>query len=153
MLITARSKDAELDLKDRGTLGHAISEDMLNWEVQPGLIEGATGFGQMEVFQVEEVDGQAVLLWCCGEQELSEDSRTKFGTGGMFSVVGESVLGPFDTSKAVRFDHPSIYAARIVKHENAWYMIGFRNEENGSFVGELTDPIPVKIVGTGLVTA
>jgi beta-fructofuranosidase len=71
----------------------------------------------------------------------------------MFSVVGESVLGPFDTSKAVRFDHPSIYAARIVKHENAWYMIGFRNEENGSFVGELTDPIPVKIVGTGLVTA
>ena len=153
MLITARSKDSELDLKDRGTLGHAISEDMLNWQVQPALIQGATGFGQMEVFQVEEVDGKPVLLWCCGEQELSQASKKKFGTGGMFSVVGESVLGPFDTSKAVRFDHPSIYAARIVSHEGAWHMLGFRNEENGSFVGELTDPIKVKLAGSGLVTA
>jgi hypothetical protein len=32
-------------------------------------------------------------------------------------------------------------------------MLGFRNEEDGSFVGELTDPIPVRIEGTGLVTA
>jgi beta-fructofuranosidase len=126
---------------------------MLNWHVQPALIQEATGFGQMEVFQVEEVDGKAVLLWCCGEQELSEDSKKKFGTGGMFSVVGDSLLGPFDTSKAVRFDHPSIYAARIVNHDGAWYMLGFRNEEDGSFVGELTDPIPVRIEGTGLVTA
>ena len=71
----------------------------------------------------------------------------------MFSVVGETVLGPFDTSKAVRFDHASIYAARIVSHEGAWYMLGFRNEENGSFVGELTDPIKVKLAGSGLVSA
>jgi beta-fructofuranosidase len=71
----------------------------------------------------------------------------------MFSVVGESVLGPFDLSKSVRFDHPSIYAARIVKHQGRWNMIGFRNEESGQFVGELTDPIPVKVAGTGLVPA
>jgi hypothetical protein len=32
-------------------------------------------------------------------------------------------------------------------------MLGFRNEENGQFVGELTDPIPVKITGMGLVPA
>jgi beta-fructofuranosidase len=153
MLITARSKDGSLGLKDRGTLGHAVSDDMVTWQVQPALIEGASGFGQMEVFQVEEVDGKAVLLWCCGEQELSEKSKEKFGTGGMFSVVGETVLGPFDTSKAVRFDHPSIYAARIVKHQGSWFMIGFRNEENGEFVGELTDPIPVRISGTGLLTS
>jgi hypothetical protein len=31
--------------------------------------------------------------------------------------------------------------------------LGFRNEENGSFVGELTDPIKVKLAGSGLVTA
>ena len=153
MLITARSKDQSLDIKDRGTLGHAVSYDMLNWKVQPSPMAGPSGFGQMEVFQVEEIDGKAVLLWCCGFDELSPASKEKFGKGGMFSVVGESVLGPFDISKAVRFDHPSIYAARIVKKEGSWFMIGFRDQENGQFVGELTDPIPVRIDGDGLVAA
>lgn len=154
MLITARVSDDSLDTRDRGTLGHAVSSDMVKWDVQPPLISGASGFGQLEVFQVEEIDGQAVLLWCCGPDELSQESRERFGgQGGMFSVVGESLLGPFDTSKSVRFDHPSIYAARIVKHEGAWYMIGFRNHESGQFIGELTDPIPVRLVGNGLVPA
>jgi beta-fructofuranosidase len=153
MLITARSNDKSIEAKQRATIGHAISEDMMSWELQPPLFNGPSGFGQMEVFQVEEVDGQPVLIWCCGPQELTESALAKFGDGGMFSVVGESVLGPFDLSKSVRFDHPSIYAARIVKHQGRWNMIGFRNEESGQFVGELTDPIPVKVAGTGLVPA
>jgi beta-fructofuranosidase len=154
MFITARTKNDALDTRDRGTLGHAISDDMTNWKVQPPLITEPSGFGQLEVFQVEEVDGKAVLLWCCGPDELSAESKEKFGDqGGMFSVLGESKLGPFDPRNAVRFDHPSIYAARIVKHEGSWYMIGFRNEENGQFIGELTDPIPVKLEGNGLVPA
>lgn len=152
MLITARTNDDSLDIRDRGTLGHATSQDMRNWEVQPPLISGASGFGQLEVFQVEAVEGKAVLIWCCGPNELSQESKDKFhGQGGMFSVVGESLLGPFDTTKAVRFDHPSIYAARLVEHEGSWHMLGFRNEESGRFVGELTDPIPVRIDGMGLV--
>jgi beta-fructofuranosidase len=154
MFITARMNNDSLDTRDRGTLGHAISEDMTKWQVQPPLIPAATGFGQLEVFQVEEVDGKAVLLWCCGPNELSEESKKRYdGQGGMFSVVGDSLLGPFDPTKAVRFDHPSIYAARIVQHEGSWYMLGFRNEENGQFVGELTNPIPVKLQGNGIVPA
>jgi len=154
MFITARTNNESFDTRDRGTLGHAISEDMTNWKVQPPLITEPSGFGQLEVFQVEEVDGKAVLLWCCGPDEISGEAKEKFGgLGGMFSVVGESVLGPFDPRNAVRFDHPSIYAARIVKHEGSWHMLGFRNEENGQFIGELTDPIPVKLEGNGLVPA
>ena len=154
MFITARTKKVSLDTRDRGTLGHAISHDMTSWKVQPPIIEGPSGFGQLEVFQVEEVDGKAVLLWCCGPNELSRASQERFaGQGGMFSVVGESLLGPFDTTNAVRFEHPSIYAARIVKHAGSWHMLGFRNEEDGQFVGELTDPIPVKIAGMGIVPA
>jgi beta-fructofuranosidase len=154
MFITARVNDDAIDTRDRGTLAHATSSDMTSWRVQPPIIEGASAFGQLEVFQVEEIDGKAVLLWCCGPNELSQYSKEKYGNqGGMFSVIGDSVLGPFDTTKAVRFDHPSIYAARIVNHGGSWYMLGFRNEENGQFVGELTDPIPVKIQGMGLVPA
>jgi len=154
MFITARTNNQSFDTRDRGTLGHAISDDMTNWKVQPPLITEPSGFGQLEVFQVEQVDGKAVLLWCCGPDEISAASKEKFGgKGGVFSVVGESALGPFDPRNAVRFDHESIYAARIVEHQGAWYMLGFRNEENGEFIGELTDPIPVKLEGNGLVPA
>lgn len=150
MFITARVKDDSLDTRDRGTLGHAVSTDLKSWEVQPPLISGASGFGQLEVFQVEEIDGQAVLIWCCGTDELSAASKEKFGEGGMFSVTGDSVLGPFDMTKATRFPHPSLYAARAVKHEGKWFMLGFINEVNGEFVGEICDPIPLKVSGTGL---
>lgn len=154
MFITARVADDSLDPKDRGTAGHATSPDLLNWTVQaPSITTTPSSFGQLEVFQVEEIDGVPVLLWCCGVNELTDEAKQRYGEGGMFSVVGESKLGPFDPNKAVRFDHPSIYAARIVKHQNDWYMIGFRGDENGEFVGELTDPIKVKLEGNGLVPA
>lgn len=153
MFITARVNDDSLDTRDRGTLGHAVSSDMISWEVQAPLITGPSGFGQLEVFQIEEIDGKAVLIWCCGTDELSATSKAKFGEGGMFSVVGESTLGPFDMSTVTRFPHPSLYAARAVKHADKWYMLGFINEVDGEFVGEICDPIPIKVSGTGLTVA
>ena len=39
-----------------------------------------------------------------------------------------------------------------MRHDGRWNLIGFRDLEDGSFVGELTDPIPVtSVAGTGLV--
>jgi beta-fructofuranosidase len=153
MFITARVNDDSLDTRDRGTLGHAVSTDLMSWEVQPPLISGASGFGQLEVFQIEEIDGKAVLIWCCGTDELSAESKAKFGEGGMFSVTGESLTGPFDMTKVTRFPHPSLYAARAVQHEGKWFMLGFINEVDGKFVGEICDPIPIKVSGTGLTIA
>ena len=153
MFITARVNDDSLDTRDRGTLGHAVSSDLMSWEVQAPLISGASGFGQLEVFQIEEIDGKAVLIWCCGTDELSAESKAKFGEGGMFSVTGESLTGPFDMTKVTRFPHPSLYAARAVQHEGNWYMLGFINEVDGKFVGEICDPIPIKVSGTGLTIA
>ena len=91
-------------------------------------------------------------LWCCGYRELSDAAKAKFGRGGMFSATGETVLGPFDLENATRFPHDSIYAARIVKRGDGWFMLGFRDIEANGFVGEITDPIPVTSVkGVGLV--
>jgi beta-fructofuranosidase len=151
MLITARDNDESIPTMQRGTIGHAVSEDLKNWTVLPPLGAVPSGFGQMEVFQVEEIDSKPVLLWCCGVKELPKEAKAKYGTGGVFSVVGETKLGPFDTNNAVRFDNESLYAARLVKHENQWYLIGFRDTEDGKFIGELTDPIPVEVSGQGLV--
>lgn len=150
MLITARANTGEKF--ERGVVGHATSKDLLSWTVQPPLSEPNSGFGQTEVFQVEEIDGVVTLIFCCGTNELSSEYKAKFGQGGMFSVTADSKLGPFDLTQSQRFDHPSIYAARVVQHEGDWFLIGFRDHEDGRFVGELTDPIKVSSQpGIGLV--
>lgn len=151
MLITARDLKGERD--SRGVVGYAISQDLQNWEVQRPLTETNSGFGHMEVNQVEVVNGYPTLLWCCGFEHLSKSSQDKYGSGGMFSCVGESKLGPFKVSEAIRFPHQSIYAARLVEHRKQWFLIGFRGYEDGKFIGELTDRIPVTNKGRGLEPA
>ena len=102
-----------------------------------------SGFAQLEVLQSEVVDGVPVLLWCVGFNELCDEFKEKFGAGGVFSCTGESAAGPFNLRGATRFPHESLYAARLVQHQGQWYLIGFRNYEDGHFIGELCDPIPV----------
>lgn len=148
MLVTARATHGEQF--SRGVVGHATSNNLLDWELLAPLTEPNAGFGQLEVLQVEEIDGVPTLIWCCGTAELSAEAKSRYGEGGMFSVTGESVLGPFDLAKAVRFPHPSLYAARAVQHEGKWFMLGFINEVDGKFVGELSGPIPLEIHGHGL---
>ena len=66
-------------------------------------------------------------------------------------VPGESLLGPWDFSAATTFEHPSLYAARLVEDpENGWALLGFRDTEDGRFVGEIPDPLPVVRVGRSL---
>jgi beta-fructofuranosidase len=149
MLITARANSGEKF--SRGVVGHAVSEDLLNWQVLPPLTQPNAGFGQLEVLQVANIDGTAVLIWCCGPAELSAELRTKYPTGGMFSVIGDSSLGPFDLTKAVWFPHASLYAARLVQHQSNWYLIGFTNQTASGFGGVLIDPIAVKVSGNGLI--
>jgi beta-fructofuranosidase len=148
MFVTARATHGEKF--SRGVVGHATSENLLDWELLPALTEPNAGFGQLEVLQVEVIDGVPTLVWCCGTPELSDEAKARYGEGGMFSVTGESVLGPFDIRNAVRLPHPSLYAARAVQHQGKWFMLGFINEVDGKFVGELSDPIPLKISGNGL---
>jgi beta-fructofuranosidase len=151
MLITARAKKGAKF--SRGVAGHATSQDLKTWKVLEGLTEPDSGFGQMEVIQVEEIDGVPTMIWCCDTPELSPEAKLKYGSGGVFSVTGESLLGPFDPSRAIRFPHDSLYAARAVNHQGKWFLMGFVNMVDGEFVGELTDPIPLKIEGSGLVAA
>lgn len=150
MYVTARSRDG--DPRSRGVVGHCTSRDLRAWTVEPPMTSGGAGFGQLEVIQVEVVDGVPTLLFSCGETELDDDARVRYAAAGVFSVTAESVLGPFDIASARRFDHDSLYAARLVQHDGRWWLLGFRNLEDGEFVGELTDPIPVTSqAGFGLV--
>lgn len=148
MLITARSREG--DPAGRSVVGHAVSPDLEHWEVRPPLSVPA-GFGQLEVNQVAVVDGLPVLVFSCWPQHLSAERREAWEQGGVWVVPGESLLGPWDFSAASTFDHPSLYAARLVEDpEHGWSLLGFRDTEDGRFVGEIPDPLPVVRVGRSL---
>lgn len=151
MLVTARANHG--DPATRGVLGHATSTDLLNWDVRPPLSSPGQGFGQLEVFQFEVVDGVPVLVFCCGWRELSAERRAEFGErDATYSVAVSADLTEVDFNRAKAFEDPLVYAARIIKGKDGWYLIGFVNEVNGEFVGELCDPVPVtSTVQAGLV--
>lgn len=143
MLVTARSKTG--NPRTRGVLGHATSPDLLNWTVQPPLSEPDQGFGQLEVFQFEIIDGVPILLFCCGWRELSADRQAAFGKrDASYSVAVNQDLSGIDFNRARAFEEELVYAARLVRGpDGGWNLIGFVNESGGQFVGELSDPIPV----------
>jgi len=126
-------------------IGHATSTDLLDWTVQPPLSTPA-GYGHLEVPQVAVVNGQPLLLFC-----------TNTGTvePRVWVVPGTTVTGRWDLTAAQPFPHPHLYAPRLVPDDHGgWTIIGFLDTVDGAFVGELTDPVPVRYDPTlGLLTA
>lgn len=143
MLVTARSKTGKLE--ERGVMGHAVSDNLRNWEILQPLSVENQGFGQLEVFQFEVVDGVPIVIFCCGWRELSEKRLEEFGRrDATYSLACNADLSDLDFSRARAFEENLVYAGRLVKKpSDGWYLIGFVNEVEGEFVGELSDPIPV----------
>ncbi|GIG90579.1 glycoside hydrolase family protein [Plantactinospora endophytica] len=141
MLITARANTGPA--AGRGVVGHATSPDLLHWTVRPPLSAPA-GFGHLEVPQVAVVDGQPLLLFC---------TNTGAVPHRVWAVPGLSVDGRWNVAAARPFPHPHLYAPRLVPDDDGgWALIGFLDQVDDVFVGELTDPIPVRYdPATGLV--
>jgi beta-fructofuranosidase len=142
MLLTARA--AAGDPRDRGVLGHATSDDLLVWSVQPPLSAPGQGFGQLEVFQLATVDGVPLLLFCCGRAELGPDRHDAGEAGGVYSVPVHPRLERVGFRGARLFPRTDLYAARLLRDASGgWVLIGFVNVVDGRFVGMLADPVPV----------
>ncbi|WP_019816159.1 glycoside hydrolase family protein [Saccharomonospora saliphila] len=144
MLITARAADGPGD--ERGVLGHAVSPDLRTWRVRPPLSRPGSGFGHLEVPQVEIVDGRAVLLFSCLGAQLAHGRAERGERGGTWCVPVDSPTGPFDVTRAERLTDESLYSGRLVRaRDGRWMFLAFRNAgPDGRFVGEVTDPVPVR---------
>jgi beta-fructofuranosidase len=142
MLITARAPDG--DPEGRGVIGHARSSDLVDWEIQPPLTR-PSGFGHLEVPRAASIDGQPVLMFSCGPDHLGAARRAAWRGGGVWVAPGETLLGPWDLDNARPLAHPSLYAANFVRDGGGeWAVLGFYNIENGAFVGEISDPLPIE---------
>ncbi len=155
MLITGRARAGATD--ERGVVGHARSADLRQWRVEPPLSRPDAGFGQLEVLQVELVDGQAVLLFSCLAPEMSAARRAsgersgRGERGGVWSVPATALTGPFDIGRATALTGPELYSGRLVRDRSGrWVLLAFVNRDgDGAFVGGLSDPMPVGWVADG----
>ena len=150
MLVTARDRDAPRH--HDGVVAHARSHDMRTWEPGPP-VAGPAGFGQVEVAQVRVVEGQPLLSFTCHplEQSTGQQASGQFCT---WTVLGESVTGPWDLSRARPFTaEPKLFAAQLVRRrDGTWVYLGFRNQEHDGIPSfDLLDPIPVILSGGALV--
>lgn len=147
MLITARAgASVGGNPRTRGVMGHATSTDLRNWKVQPPLSEPHQGFGQLEVFQFEVVDGVPIVLFCCGWRELSAERIEQFGErDATYSLAVNEDLTGIDFNRAKPFEDRLVYAGRLIQDRaGGWNLIGFDNfADDGTFIGRLCDPIPV----------
>jgi beta-fructofuranosidase len=145
MLITARAAGAPR-LRD-GVLGHAVSDDLRDWRLEPPLTAPA-GFGQLEVPQVRVVDGRSLLVFTCHPEEQSPEQVARHGPHSTWFVLGDSLTGPWDIDAARPFEaEPQLFAAPLVqRRDGTWAFVGFRSREaEGILSFELLDPIPVAL--------
>jgi beta-fructofuranosidase len=168
MVVTATGREGPAG--DDGVLGHARSADLLSWEVQPPLSQPGSGFSQLEVPQVEVVDGKPLLLFSCLGPQLStsrqeEGARASAmggagggagGVGGVWALQPDRLLGPYDVTRAVRLTDESLYSGRLVKDRaGRWRLLAFLNTDRaGAFVGSLSDPLELpRPTGSPLLVA
>jgi beta-fructofuranosidase len=141
MLVTARAAGGPAG--ERGVIGHARSADLRTWEIGPPLT-APSRFGPMEVPRVATIDGRHVLMFSCLPDRLDDGRRARWTGGGLWVAPGTSLLGPWDVVSATTLDHASLYGASFVEHDGRWYVLGFRDTEDGTFRGVIADPIPVE---------
>jgi beta-fructofuranosidase len=150
MFITARLKEGVADA--RGVIGHAVSEDLLEWRACPPVTEPGE-FGHMEVPQLVHIQNKYYLLFTVGHGQYSNARKArevKKQTGTHY-LVADNPLGPFCylTDNFLSGDeHGSLYSGKLIQDaKGAWQFLAFKNsDEQGNFIGELSDPIPVTVL-------
>lgn len=143
MLITARARTGPVD--DRGVVGHAWSPDLREWVLREPLSAPGRGFAQLEVLQVELVDGRPTLLFSCLPTETSAARRAAGVDSGVWIATGDSLLGPYDLDHATPLTGSSLYSGRLVRLRDTgqWRLLAFHHDPASSSFGRICDPLPL----------
>lgn len=144
MLVTARTRVGAPD--GRGVVGHAWSADLLTWSALTPLSDPGSGFGQLEVIQLAQIEGTHVLLFSCMTPQLSDERRARGETGGIWAVNVDDPLGPYDIANAYKIADESLYVGKAIRaRDGGWVLLAFENlGPDGTFVGQITDPVRLR---------
>jgi beta-fructofuranosidase len=148
--LTARCNTGTKDA--RGVIGHAVSVDLINWEVLPPVTE-AGEFGFLEVPQLIEIDGLWYLFFSVTQDQYAkarlEKLDIKLQTGTHY-LVADCPTGPFrylTDDFLVGDEIGSLYSGRAIRNsQGKWVFLAFENYAPGKmFVGKIIDPLPMSI--------
>ena len=138
-----------------GSIGFATSSDLYSWTLQPPVFRGGM-FGQMEVPEVFEHDGRWYCVFCTAAEHWSVDYRRfnpQAPVSGSHYLIADHPRGPWRVApgKFLAGHTPCrYYAGKIVKHSGKLWFMGFvHTTPECAFVGEVCDPIPVKVASDG----
>jgi beta-fructofuranosidase len=148
MLITARAKDGLA--KGAGVIGQAKSRDLMSWKVGEPVYRGSY-YGEMEVPQLFQFDG----WWYCLFSNASRHMEPNYVASGKPGIVtgthylrSRSSQGPFELTEDRFFagdETGHFYGGKVVEavDGNLMFMAFLNHRDDGSFVGALSDPLPV----------
>ena len=153
-LITASATEGPTN--GRGVVAHARSDDLVSWETLPPLTEPGD-FYALEVPQLTKLGDRYYLLFSTWAEAHSARRREETGldpAGGTHYLVADDPLGPFRFSThefLVGDPLGSLYSGKLVEGPDGDpCFLAWRNfAPDGSFVGELDDPLPVSVDGEG----
>lgn len=140
----------------RGVIGHAVSEDLYSWSQRPPIFRSHR-YGHLEVPQPIEYRGTWYCLFCVAHADIDSDyaQAQMTGTqGGIHYLVADTVLGPWhlvDEDFLAPDSSYGLYAGKLVIDVNGELsLMAFRNRNaEGVFVGEIIDPIPLRVFEDG----
>jgi beta-fructofuranosidase len=155
-LITARSCLGAPD--GAGVVAHARSLDLVEWEVLPPLTGGGE-FAQVEVPQLVRLNGRYHILVSCLAEDHSRERLERLGVPGRtgtFAFSANALLGPYSSADGplAAPDGPlgTLYAGKLIEAEaGSWRFMAFRGDGDRDFLGELTDPLPVREDANGRI--
>ena len=160
MLVTARARTGPDD--DRGVVGAA-------WSPRPAALAGpAAPLGAGRGLRAARGDagrgrrgppdrpgGAAVLLPAPGAVgRAGGDGRHRGHLGG-HRRAGAGIGGPFDVASARLLVDDRFYVGKLVRdRDGAWVLLAFLNRgPDDTFVGAVSDPMPVVMTADGLGSA
>lgn len=153
-LITARANHGPAD--QRGVIALARSGDLIHWNVLPPLTNPGE-FGQMEVPQLANIQGEYYLLFSCAAAQSSQKRNNTFGKyTGTYCLYADSPLGPYHSPRSLPLlgdKAGTYYSGKLIQGPSGdWFILAFKNlDKNGNFIGELGDPIQVHRADNGLL--
>jgi beta-fructofuranosidase len=131
----------------RGVVGLATSMDLVTWTPSPPVVAPGL-FAEIEVPQVFPLGDRWAMLFCTAKHATIDGQAATWN--GTHYFLSDSSFGPFELAPEPLLqadDLGSNYAARAVF--DPWLgncLLAWRRFDNdGNFVGALTDPIPLEM--------
>ena len=155
MYYTARVPGTR-ETNESGAIGLAKSSNLYDWQNLPPAFAG--GFGQLEVPQVLEIDGNWYCLFTTMKDHWSEDykkSNSQQGVTGTHYLISKDPQGPWSIAPGKFLDGQDPcrrYSGKIIQMDGEYLFISFLDQdEENKFIGKISDPISVAITSDGLL--